>query len=174
MATTVWGDHARFLDSYFSTWPQVWRHGDRASYDENGFWTLHGRSDDVMNVAGKRLGPVEVEAAALSVVGVTQAAAVGLPHPTKGEAVALFVVLGESAVLDEELRKAIALAVVDSLGKAFAPVEIVSVPDLPRTRTAKTVRRAIRAIALGEEPGDLSTVDNPQVLVDFPRLLFGN
>jgi len=174
MATTVWGDHARFLDSYFSTWPQVWRHGDRASYDENGFWTLHGRSDDVMNVAGKRLGPVEVEAAALSVVGVTQAAAVGLPHPTKGEAVALFVVLGEGAVLDEELRKAIALAVVDSLGKAFAPVEIVSVPDLPRTRTAKTVRRAIRAIALGEEPGDLSTVDNPQVLVDFPRLLFGN
>ena len=172
MASTVWGDHARFVDTYFSTWPDVWRHGDRASFDTEGFWTLHGRSDDVMNIAGKRLGPVEVEAAALSVEGVNQVAAVGLPHPTKGEAVALFVVLSEERFLDEALREEIADAVAGSLGKAFRPVGIVAVPDLPRTRTAKTVRRAIRAVALGEDPGDLSTVDNPQVLREFPRVVF--
>jgi len=170
MASTVWGDHSRFLETYFSTWPQVWRHGDRASFDAEGFWTLHGRSDDVMNVAGKRLGPVEVEAAALSLPAVVQAAAVGLPHPTKGEAVALFVVLAPGESMTETLREDIVAAVVGALGKAFAPTAVVVVPDLPRTRTAKTVRRAIRAVALGESPGDLSTVDNPQVLREFPRV----
>lgn len=173
MARTVWGDHDRFMATYFDTWPQVWRHGDRVSSDHRGFWTLHGRSDDVMNVAGKRLGPVEVEAAALSVPGVLQAAAVGLPHPVKGEAVALFLVLAEvegEDTVPAELADAVTTAVVTSLGKAFAPSDIVSVPDLPRTRTAKTVRRAIRSLALGEEPGDLSTIDNPSVLKFFPRL----
>lgn len=170
MASTVWGDHARFLETYFSTWSEVWRHGDRASFDAEDFWTLHGRSDDVMNVAGKRLGPVEVEAAALAVPEVVQAAAVGLPHSTKGEAVALFVVLVQGASMTGTLHEQIVAAVVKALGKAFAPTDVIVVPDLPRTRTAKTVRRAIRAIALGEDPGDLSTVDNPQVLQDFPRI----
>lgn len=173
MARTVWGDHDRFLDTYYATWPNVWRHGDRVSYDADGFWTLHGRSDDVMNVAGKRLGPVEVEAAALTVPGVLQAAAVGLPHPTKGEGVALFLVLAEpqaDATVPEPIAKAVTEAVVADLGKPFAPTELVSVPDLPRTRTAKTVRRAIRSIALGDDPGDLSTVDNPEVLRFFPRI----
>lgn len=168
MATTVWGDHSRFLETYFSTWPDVWRHGDRASFDADGFWTLHGRSDDVMNVAGKRLGPVEVESAALSVAEVQQAAAVGLPHDTKGETVALFVVLSGGVPLTEAVRREISSAVIASLGKAFAPSVIIAVPDLPRTRTAKTVRRAIRAICLGQDPGDLSTVDNPEVLRHFP------
>jgi acetyl-CoA synthetase len=172
MATTVWGDHSRFLETYFSTWPDVWRHGDRASFDADGFWTLHGRSDDVMNVAGKRLGPVEVESAALSVAEVRQAAAVGLPHDTKGETVALFVVLSGGGPLTESVRREISSAVIASLGKAFAPSVIIAVPDLPRTRTAKTVRRAIRAICLGQDPGDLSTVDNPEVLRHFPRLTF--
>lgn len=174
MATTVWGDHARFMDSYFSTWPTTWRHGDRASYDADGFWTLHGRSDDVMNVAGKRLGPVEVESAALEVPEIRQAAAVGLPHATKGESVALFVVMAEGVDLSPEVEASISTAVTSALGKAFAPSEIISVPDLPRTRTAKTVRRAIRAVALGEDPGDMSTVENPHVLMDFPRLREGD
>jgi len=173
MARTVWGDHERFLDTYYSTWPGVWRHGDRVSFDADGFWTLHGRSDDVMNVAGKRLGPVEVEAAALTVPDVVQAAAVGLPHPTKGEAVALFLVLlepWEDHTVPDEIEKAVTEAVVGALGKPFAPTDFVCVPDLPRTRTAKTVRRAIRSLALGEDPGDLSTVDNPEVLERFPQL----
>ena len=170
---TVWGDHARFLESYFSVWPQTWRHGDRASYDVEGFWTLHGRSDDVMNIAGKRLGPVEVEAAALTVPEVNQAAAIGLPHPIKGEALALFVVLANSSTLTEEVRASIVYAVVEALGKAFEPAQVVAVSDLPRTRTSKTVRRAIRAIALGEDPGDLSTIENPQILKEFPRLKEG-
>ena len=173
MAMTVWGDHARFLESYFSVWPQTWRHGDRASYDVEGFWTLHGRSDDVMNIAGKRLGPVEVEAAALTVPEVNQAAAIGLPHPIKGEALALFVVLANSSTLTEEVRASIVYAVVEALGKAFEPAQVVAVSDLPRTRTSKTVRRAIRAIALGEDPGDLSTIENPQILKEFPRLKEG-
>jgi len=173
MARTVWGDHQRYLETYYATWPEVWRHGDRVSFDGDGFWTLHGRSDDVMNVAGKRLGPVEVEAAALTVPGVAQAAAVGLPHPTKGEAVALFLVLNEpcpGGAVPSHIADAVAGAVVSALGKPFAPTDFVCVPDLPRTRTAKTVRRAIRSLALGEDPGDLSTVDNPEILQHFPRL----
>ncbi len=171
MARTVWGDHQRFLDTYFDTWPDVWRHGDRASRDDDGFWTLHGRSDDVMNIAGKRLGPVEVEAAVLSCPGVAQVAAVGVPHPTKGESIALFVVLVKAtdsneipAAIDECIRA----SVVSALGKAFTPSHVVAVADLPRTRTAKTVRRAIRSIALGDDPGDLTTIDNPEVLSQFP------
>ena len=173
MARTVWGDHDRFLNTYYTTWTDVWRHGDRVSFDVDGFWTLHGRSDDVMNVAGKRLGPVEVEAAALTVTGVLQAAAVGVPHPTKGEGVALFLVLADppqNATVPGHIAKAVTAAVVADLGKPFAPTDLVSVPDLPRTRTAKTVRRAIRSVALGEDPGDLSTVDNPEVLRFFPRI----
>jgi len=173
MARTVWGDHDRFLQTYYSTWPSIWRHGDRVSYDSEGFWTLHGRSDDVMNVAGKRLGPVEVEAAALSVPGVEKAAAVGLPHPTKGESVALFLVLSDAppdSVVPDAIANSVAAAVVDALGKPFLPTDLVAVPDLPRTRTAKTVRRAIRSVSLGEDPGDLSTVENPEVLQSFPRI----
>ena len=177
MARSVWGDHQRFLSTYYDTWPDVWRHGDRVSFDTDGFWTLHGRSDDVMNVAGKRLGPVEVEAAALSVSGVTQAAAVGIPHPTKGESVALFLVLSEyqpENSVPEDIAESVRQAVVAALGKAFTPSHIVSVPGLPRTRTAKTVRRAIRSAALGESLGDLSTVENPSVLQDFPVLTSQN
>lgn len=170
MARTVWGDHQRFLDTYWSHWPGVWQHGDRASMDAQGFWTLHGRSDDVMNVAGKRLGPVEVESAACSVPGITMAAAVGVPHPTKGEVIALFIVMQPDVELTDTLRTEIRHAVQASLGKAFAPAEIIAVPDLPRTRTAKTVRRAIRSFVLGHDPGDLSTVENPESLQAFPRL----
>lgn len=171
MARTVWGDHQRFLDTYFDTWPDVWRHGDRASRDDDDFWTLHGRSDDVMNIAGKRLGPVEVEAAVLSCPGVAQVAAVGVPHPTKGESIALFVVLTDPTDSNEipvAIAECIRASVISALGKAFTPSHVVAVADLPRTRTAKTVRRAIRSIALGDDPGDLTTIDNPEVLSQFP------
>lgn len=170
MARTVWGDHQRFLDTYWAPWPGVWQHGDRASMDAQGFWTLHGRSDDVMNVAGKRLGPVEVESAACSVPGITMAAAIGVPHSTKGEVIALFIVMQPDLELTDTLRAEIRGAVQTSLGKAFAPSEIIAVPDLPRTRTAKTVRRAIRSFVLGDDPGDLTTVENPESLQAFPRL----
>lgn len=170
MARTAWGDHQRFLDTCWSQWPGVWQHGDRASMDAQGFWTLHGRSDDVMNVAGKRLGPVEVESAACSVSGITVAAAVGVPHSTKGEVIAFFIVMQPDVELTDTLRTEIRRAVQTSKDKAFAPAKIIAVPDLPRTRTAKTVRRAIRSFVVGDDPGDLSTVENPESLLAFSRL----
>jgi acetyl-CoA synthetase len=157
------GDPERYLDAYWRRFPGVWCHGDWASVDEDGFWFLHGRSDDTMNVAGKRLGPAEVESVLTLHPAVIEAAAVGIPDEIKGEAIWCFVVArGEApSQLGEELTRLVA----DHLGKAFRPARVVVVPELPRTRSAKILRRAIRATVTGTEPGDLSSLENPSALV---------
>ncbi|MEX2612515.1 MAG: hypothetical protein WD380_02970, partial [Gaiellaceae bacterium] len=141
-------------------------HGDWASIDEDGYWFLHGRSDDTLNIAGKRIGPAELESAAVNHPAVMEAAAIGVPHEVKGEVAWLFCVLrpDEGATADD-----IALAVTDELGKAFKPERVIFVPALPRTRSAKIVRRAVRAMALGQDPGDLSTLENPEALEEIAR-----
>jgi len=141
----------------------VWVHGDWASVDEDGFWFLHGRSDDTLSVAGKRLGPSEVESALASHPAVAESAAVGVPHEVKGETIWCFVVVKpgvETAGLAEELRSVVA----DHLGKSFAPSRVLFVGELPKTRSAKIVRRMIRAAAIGEDPGDLSSIENPSAI----------
>ncbi len=162
MTRGVWGDDERYLDTYWRRWPGVWVHGDWASVDEDGFWFLHGRSDDTLSVAGKRLGPAEVESALASHPAVIESAAVGVPHEVKGEAIWCFVVArpDAGAGLADELRAAVA----DDLGKSFAPSRIVFVAELPKTRSAKIVRRAVKAVALGEDPGDRSSIENPDSL----------
>jgi acetyl-CoA synthetase len=165
MTRGFWQDDERYLDTYWRRFPGIWVHGDWASFDEDGCWYLHGRSDDTLNIAGKRIGPAELESAAISVPAVLEAAAVGVPHDVKGEVAWLFCVAPEPR--DDRLAAEVADAVARSLGKAFRPERIVFVPSLPKTRSAKIVRRAVRAAALGSDPGDLSSVENPDALAQI-------
>jgi len=161
MTRGVWGDPQRYLDTYWSRWPDVWVHGDWASIDEDGFWFLHGRSDDTMNIAGKRLGPAEVESALTDHPAVAESAAVGIPHEVKGESVWCFVITKPGHATDDELAAELKAVVARHLGKAFTPDRVVFVDELPKTRSAKILRRAIRATVQGEDPGDLSSLENP-------------
>lgn len=164
MTRSIWRDHARYLESYWSTFDGIWCHGDFALVDPTaGGWFILGRSDDVMNVGGKRLAPAEVESALAAHPAVREAAAVGIPDPAKGETVWVFWVPRDDAnpeSVGPQLRRLVA----DNVGKPFAPSEVVAVPALPKTRSAKVLRRAIRAVATDTDPGDLSSAENPESL----------
>ena len=164
MTRGLYRDPDRYLATYWSRWPDVWVHGDWASVDEDGFWFLHGRSDDTMNIAGKRLGPAEVESALVDHPAVAESAVVGVPHEVKGEAIWCFVVTIPGTERDDALAEALKDLVAERLGKSFRPSRVVFVDELPKTRSAKIVRRAIRAAALGQDPGDLSSLENPGAL----------
>jgi acetyl-CoA synthetase len=162
MTRGIWRDRQRYLDTYWGRFPGVWTHGDWASVDADGYWTLHGRSDDTLNIAGKRIGPAELESAAVGSGVVVEAAAVGMPHPVKGEVAWIFCVPRPGAT-----EAAVGEAVAEALGRAFRPDRIVFVPSLPKTRSAKIVRRAVRACALGQDPGDVSSLENPESLEEI-------
>jgi acetyl-CoA synthetase len=164
MTRGFWGEPERYIETYWSRFPDVWVHGDWASVDQDGFWFLHGRSDDTLNIAGKRIGPAEIESVLVARPEVTMAAAIGLPDEVKGETIAVYLVPAPGVVPDEELSKGVEEAVTAALGKAFRPGIIKWVDDLPRTRSAKIMRRVIKAVALGQEPGDLAGLENPQSL----------
>ena len=168
MTRGIWGDDERYLETYWSRFPGVWTHGDWASIDEDGYWFLHGRSDDTLNIAGKRIGPAELESAAIGSGVVAEAAAVGVPHEVKGEVAWIFCVAKPGA---EPADATVADAVVGVLGKAFRPERIVWVDALPKTRSAKIVRRAVRARVLGKDPGDLSSLENPESLEAIGRAI---
>jgi acetyl-CoA synthetase len=160
-------DPERYLETYWSRWPDVWVHGDWASIEEvdgRTEWFLHGRSDDTIKVAGKRLGPAEVESALVSHPAVVEAAAVGLPDPLKGEQLWAYVVTGADVTPTEALRDELVALVAAQLGKSFRPAGVRFVRSLPKTRSAKVVRRAVRAVATGTDPGDLSSLEDPSSL----------
>jgi acetyl-CoA synthetase len=165
-----WNEPDRYLATYWERFDETWVHGDWASIDDDGFWYLHGRSDDTLNIAGKRIGPAEIESVAVAFPEVVMAAAVGIPDEIKGEAIALYLVPGAGARPDATLSAAVEAAVVDTLGKSFRPKAIVWVDDLPRTRSAKIMRRVVKALALGQEPGDLSSLENPESLKGIQRI----
>jgi acetyl-CoA synthetase len=171
MTRGFWGSPERFIAAYWSRWPGIWVHGDWASVDEDGYWFLHGRSDDTLNIAGKRIGPAEFESAAVEHPAVVECAAVGIPDEIKGETVWCFCILRPDAEPTDELRKEIKSAVAGELGKAFTPGEIKFVEELPKTRSAKILRRAIRAKVLGEDPGDMSSLENPSALEAIEKSL---
>jgi len=154
----------RYLETYFSRWKGVWYHGDWAHIDEDGHWFLHGRSDDTIKIAGKRIGPMEYEAVLLSDARVSEAAAVGVPDPLKGEACVCYAVLKPGVAPSEPLRQELAGRVSQALGKSFAPREIRFATLLPKTRSAKILRGMIRRLYLGETPSDVSSVENPDAL----------
>ena len=164
MTRGFWRDPERYLDTYWRRLPGVWVHGDWASVDADGAWFLHGRSDDTLNIAGKRIGPAELESAAVSHPAVREAAAVGVPDELKGEVPWIFCCLLPGFEASPALVAAIGETVAGSLGRAFKPGRILVVETLPKTRSAKILRRAIRARALGLEPGDLSSLENPEAL----------
>jgi acetyl-CoA synthetase len=164
MTRGFWRDPERYLDTYWRRLPGLWVHGDWALVDEDGFWFLHGRSDDTLNIAGKRLGPAELESAVIAHPLVAEAAAVGVPHEVKGEVAWVFCALVPGAEPSEELASELRGLAAAELGKAFAPERVLFVSALPKTRSAKIVRRAVRAKAVGDDPGDLSSVENPETL----------
>jgi len=165
MTRGLWNAPERYLESYWSKWPGVWNHGDWALVDRDGQWFVRGRADDTLNVAGKRLGPSEVEGALLATGKVAEAAAIGLPDEIKGEAIAAFVVLRPGFEPGDDLRRELTRAVATSLGKHARPREVRFVRDLPKTRSAKILRRLVRAVRLGaSDLGDLSTLANPDAV----------
>lgn len=166
MTKGLWRDPDRYLAAYWSTFPDVWRHGDWAMVDEDGQWFLFGRSDEVINIAGKRIGPAEVESILATHPAVAEAAAVGVPDATKGEVIWCFwVPTGDAADTDEDrVSSELRAAVAAELGRPFAPALVRRVAALPKTRSAKTLRRAVRAAAIGADPGDLSGAENPAAL----------
>jgi acetyl-CoA synthetase len=157
-------DPARYEATYWSRWPDVWVQGDWASIDSDGYWYLHGRSDDTIQVAGKRLGPAEPESALVSHADVVEAAAIGVPDPVKGEALLVFVVLDEGASATPEMSAALTAHVADRLGQSFKPSSVVFVDALPKTRSGKVMRRALRAVATGTDPGDTTSMEDPSIM----------
>jgi acetyl-CoA synthetase len=164
MTQGFWRDPARYEETYWSRWPNVWVHGDWAYIDEDGFWFLQGRSDDTLKIAGKRLGPAEVESVLVGHPAVAESATIGVPHAVKGEAVVCFVVLKPGHAPSEDLRKELGERVMRQMGKALKPERVLFTRDLPKTRSAKIMRRVVRAAYLGKEPGDVSSLENPGAL----------
>ncbi|MBD0860310.1 AMP-binding protein [Gordonia sp. zg691] len=163
MTRGVWRDRERYLESYWSTFPGLWCHGDYALVDADGQWYILGRSDDVMNVAGKRVAPAEIESVLTTHPAVAEAAAVGVPDAKKGETVWAFWV-PRSDVTTEGVSDELRTLVADGVGKPFAPAKVWLVDALPKTRSAKILRRAVRAAAIGSDPGDLSSAENPDAV----------
>jgi acetyl-CoA synthetase len=161
MTAGFWRDPERYEDTYWSRWKDVWVHGDWATIDADGFWYIQGRSDDTLKIAGKRLGPAEVESVLVGHPAVAEAGVIGVPHEIKGEAIVCFVVLRPNQTASEPLRKELAERVASQMGKALKPDKVLFTRDLPKTRSAKIMRRVIRATHLGREPGDLSSLENP-------------
>jgi acetyl-CoA synthetase len=161
MTRGFWRDPERYEETYWSRWPEVWVHGDWARIDEDGFWFLQGRSDDTLKVAGKRLGPAEVESVLVEHPAVAESGVVGVPHDVKGEAIVCFVVLRPGSSPSDALRAELADLVATRLGRPLRPERVLFARELPKTRSAKVMRRVIRAVHLAREPGDLSSLENP-------------
>jgi acetyl-CoA synthetase len=161
MTAGFWKDADRYLEAYWLRWPDVWVHGDWAYIDQDGFWFIHGRSDDTLKLAGKRVGPAEIESILVDHPAVNEAAAIGVPHAVKGESVVCFAVLRPGFAASEPLRTELVDRVTQAMGRAIRPERVLFVPELPKTRSAKIMRRVIRATYLGNDPGDLSSLENP-------------
>ncbi|PYK35931.1 MAG: AMP-dependent synthetase [Verrucomicrobia bacterium] len=178
MTRSFWKDRQRYFDAYWSRFPDVWMHGDWAAVDDDGLWYILGRSDDTIKIAGKRVGPAEVESILVAHPQVSEAAAVGVPDPIKGEALVCFCVLKKDANGDMDastaLRTSLAAElkgnVARDLGKALAPRDVFFVPDIPKTRNAKVMRRVVRAAYIGEKLGDTSALENPAALDEIRRV----
>jgi len=169
MTRGFWRDPQRYLDTYWSRWPGVWVHGDWAAVDADGLWYILGRSDDTIKIAGKRLGPAEVESILVAHPAVSEAAAIGVPDELKGESLVCFCVLKPGHAPDDTLREELAAAIIRELGKPLAPRAVKFVRDLPKTRNAKVMRRVVRAAFLGKDLGDVSSLENPTAVEEIRR-----
>ncbi|WP_291196138.1 acetate--CoA ligase [Hyphomonas sp.] len=166
---TVYGDHQRFVDTYFTAYPGKYFTGDGCRRDEDGFYWITGRVDDVINVSGHRMGTAEVESALVSHDAVAEAAVVGYPHDIKGQGIYAYVTLRQGVVADEALRKNLVQHVRGEIGPIASPDLIQFAPGLPKTRSGKIMRRILRKIAENEfgSLGDTSTLADPEVVTDL-------
>ncbi len=155
-------DDERYHQAYWAKVPNTWVHGDWARRDEDGQWWILGRSDDTVNVGGKRVGPAEFESVLVAHESVVEAAAVGVPHPLKGSEVICFCMLIDGAEPSDDLADELAQRCGEFLGRPLRPGRVHFVPDLPRTRNAKVMRRIVRTAYLSEDPGDTSSLVNPE------------
>jgi acetyl-CoA synthetase len=169
MTRGFWRDPERYIEAYWSRFSGVWVHGDFAAIDQDGLWYILGRSDDTIKVAGKRVGPAEVESVMLEHPAIAEAAAFGVPDEIKGEAVVVFVVLQSANHPDEVLRHELNEHMITRMGRSLAPKEIHFVNDIPKTRNAKVMRRVIRAVYLNKDPGDLSALVNPEAIHELRK-----
>jgi acetyl-CoA synthetase len=164
MARGFLHDPERYLATYWSRWPGVWAHGDWARIDDDGQWYILGRSDDTLKIAGKRVGPAEVESILVAHDAVAEAAAIAAPDERKGGSLVVFCVLAPNYVPADDLAAELAARVAAELGKPLRPQRIVFVPALPKTRNAKVMRRVIRSAYVGEDLGDLTALENPSAV----------
>jgi acetyl-CoA synthetase len=169
MTRGFWRDPERYLQTYWARFANVWVHGDWAAIDDDGLWYILGRSDDTIKVAGKRVGPAEVESVLVGHTAVSEAACIGVPDELKGEALVCFCVLKPGCQPNEELRAQLSTRLISALGKPMAPKTLKFVSDLPKTRNAKIMRRVIRAAFLGQDPGDVSSLENPAMVEAITR-----
>ncbi len=168
---TVWGDHRRFFETYFSTFPGKYFTGDGCRRDADGDYWITGRIDDVINVSGHRMGTAEVESALVAHEAVAEAAVVGFPHDIKGQGIYAYVTLNSDAAPSEDLRTALVAFVRKEIGPIAAPDVIQFAPGLPKTRSGKIMRRILRKIAGNDlsSLGDTSTLADPSVVDDLVR-----
>jgi acetyl-CoA synthetase len=164
MIRTIWGDDDRFRETYWSKWEGIYFPGDGAKREEDGFFWVLGRVDDVLNVAGHRIGTMEVESALVDHPAVAEAAVVGKTHELKGQAIAAFVTLREGRTPSDELRVALRVHVTEKIGAIARPEDILFTADLPKTRSGKIMRRLLRDIAEGKALGDTTTLADPEVV----------
>lgn len=157
MTHAFWRDPDRYFDTYWSRWPDIWVHGDLSSVDANGYWHVHGRSDDTIKVSGRRIGPAEIESAIVTHPQVAEAAVIGVPDPDRGSRIVAFLTLRPG--VDGLDAKEAEAAVIRQVGKAMVPSRMIVVDGLPKTKNGKIMRRAIRARFLGEPAGELSALD---------------
>lgn len=164
---SLWRDDERYLDSYWRTIPGLWVHGDFAMRDEDGLYYVLGRSDDTIKISGKRTGPSEIETLLTSTGKVAEAAVIGLPDPVKGSAIVCVCVPMPGVAADTALEAELMQAVVHGMGASYRPRQVLLVSDLPRTRNMKIMRRVVRAVFRGDNPGDLSSLLNPAAVEEL-------
>jgi len=164
LTRSLWKDDARYLDTYWSMYENVWRHGDWAIMDEDGLWYLLGRSDDTLKISGKRTGPAEIEGVLMATGKIVEAAVIGLPDDIKGNAVGCVCVPMPGVGAGEALRAELSNAVVAKMGASYRPKQVIFVSDLPKTRNLKIMRRMVRSVILGEPAGDISSLVNPEAI----------
>jgi acetyl-CoA synthetase len=165
MTQSFWRDDERYLQTYWRTIPDLWVHGDLALRTAEGHFFMLGRSDDTLKVAGKRVGPAEVEEIALEMPVIAEAAAIGVDDAEKGQKLVLFIVPGAAASAHASgISESVIEHIGTRLGRAFRPAVVHTVRQLPKTRSGKIMRRVIRSIYCGLPAGDMSSLDNPDAL----------
>ena len=168
MTNGFWNEPERYINTYWSTYDGYWVHGDWVETDGE-FWEIKGRSDDTLNIAGKRVGPTEYESILVKHPDVVEAAAIGVPDSIKGEACLCFAVLSGHIKGSKELEEELVHMIGKGLGKALKPKKIYFLSDLPKTRNQKVMRRVIKSAYLQEEPGDLSSLVNPEIVSEIAQ-----